>query len=132
MPFDPTQPASGSPLSSAAMRAQLNGLHDEIATIPVGPQGPEEPTGPEGPPGPPGSQGPQGDPGGPPGPQGPPGEPGAPGEVTQAQLAAAIGDTARNPTSVASLGLTADGSYDPAQLQAVADKLDELLAATIR
>jgi len=28
---DPTLPANGSPLSSAQMRSQLNGLHDEIA-----------------------------------------------------------------------------------------------------
>ena len=30
MPFDPSKPATNAPLSSAEMRAQLNGLNDAI------------------------------------------------------------------------------------------------------
>ena len=43
-----------------------------------------------------------------------------------------LNGTAKNPTGVAALGLTASLSYDPAQIQALADKLDELLAASKR
>ena len=66
------------------------------------------------------------------GPQGPAGADGAPGEVTTAQLAAAIATTAQNPSAVAPLSQTADGSYNPTQMQQVMDKVDELLAATKR
>lgn len=59
-----------------------------------------------------------------------------PGEVTNAALAsaiaAAVADCACNPSAVAALGLAAAPSYDPAQLQSLADKLDELLAAAKR
>ncbi len=41
MPFDPSQPADGSPLSSAAMRSQLNALNAKINSIPQGPPGPQ-------------------------------------------------------------------------------------------
>lgn len=72
MAYDPLLPANGSPNSSAEMRAQLQGLHAEILSIPVGPQGPAGPQGPQG------EQGPQGD-GGPIGPQGPEGPAGPAG-----------------------------------------------------
>ena len=39
MPFDPAQPANGSPLDSQVMRDQLNGLKDIIDTTLPGPQG---------------------------------------------------------------------------------------------
>jgi hypothetical protein len=39
MPFDPALPANGSPLVSAEMRGQLNGLKDLIDAIPAGPPG---------------------------------------------------------------------------------------------
>ena len=209
--FNPALPATGSPNSSAEMRSQLTGLHDEILAIPQGPPGPQGDAGPVGPKGDPGTvglpgpqgpsgndgaQGPQGIQGadGPPGPQGPQGLPfgstlvdgvttlpagdpatagtsfdgtnvhftfgiprgatgadgvqgirgpqgdagpqGPPGEVTNAALASAIAtavaDCARNPAAVAALGITATTTYDPAQLQAVSDKLDELLAALKR
>lgn len=39
MPFDPALPANGSPLVSAEMRTQLNGLKDLIDAIPAGPPG---------------------------------------------------------------------------------------------
>ena len=195
MPFNPALPATGSPDSSAEMRSQLNGLHDEIVAIPVGPPGPQGPpgadgpagptggSGGDGPTGPPGMPGPQGSAGndGPQGAQGPaglpfanavvdsvstlnPGDPatvstafdgsnvhftfgiphgavgtsgtngtdGAPGEVSAATLTTAIAGTARNPSAITALGLAAATPYDPAQLQAVSDKLDELLAALQR
>lgn len=190
MPFDPTKPATGSPDSSAEMRAQLNGLHELI--VPVGdafvdgvttlnpgepatatvaftagdlhftfaiPAGSPGETGPAGAGGGTGDTGAQG-PVGPPFAQAivdavntlDPGDPatvsvtfdgtnvrftfaiprGATGEVTQAALDAAIAGTARNPNTVAPLNLTADGTYNPTQLQSIADKLDELLAGALR
>ena len=68
---------------------------------------------------------PMGETGGP-GPQGPP------GEVTNAQLTTAIATTALNPTAVTPLSQTADGTYNPTQMQQVMDKVDELLAAVKR
>ena len=35
MAFDPSKPVSGSPVSSAEMRAHLTALHDEIAAVPA-------------------------------------------------------------------------------------------------
>jgi hypothetical protein len=52
--------------------------------------------------------------------------------VSQAALDDAIAGTASNPSSVEPLTLTAAPDYDPAQLQAIADKLDELLAGVKR
>lgn len=40
MAFDPNLPAENSPLSSAEMRQQLQGLRELINTIPQGEQGP--------------------------------------------------------------------------------------------
>ncbi len=96
----------------------------------------------------PGPQGPPGDPGGPmrpPGPQGPPGEsfgmPGPPGadgpagqdgEVTTAAMDAAIALATAGLASkpgVNRLGLYASPTYQQSELQAVASKLDELIAA---
>ncbi len=57
---------------------------------------------------------------------------GPPGEVTTSQLDTAIATTAQNPTSVSPLSQTADGTYNPTQMQQVMDKLDELLAAVKR
>ncbi len=56
MPFDPTLPLENTLADAAQMRAQFNGLHSLIQTIPVGPQGPQGlpgndgATGPQGPP----------------------------------------------------------------------------------
>lgn len=74
MAYDPNFPGSHEELTSDAFRAQFNGLHDEIATIPQGPPGEPGPAGSQGPQGEVGPQGAPGDPGGPPGPQGPQGE----------------------------------------------------------
>ncbi len=53
-------------------------------------------------------------------------------KVTQGQLSSEISGTALNPVNVQSLGQTADGSYNPSQMQTVMDKLDEFINATKR
>ena len=85
MPFDPTKPANGSPITSAELRVQLNALNDDIQT-----------------------------------------------RATQAALDAGIGTTSSNSNAVATLGTTADSSYNQGQLQLVLDKLDELINALRR
>ena len=65
-------------------------------------------------------------------PRGAEGVQGPPGEVTTAQLTAAIATTAQNPSSVSPLSQTADGTYNPTQMQQVLDKLDEILNAIKR
>jgi hypothetical protein len=108
MPFDPTRPADGANVTAAELRNQFNGLAEMIAAIPAGPPGE-------------------------PGPQGPP------GEVT-AQLADAVSSaveplytgTARNPGTVADLGLTISDPPTQAEVQALAAKLDELIIALKR
>ena len=129
MSFDPALPAEHAPLASAVMRAQLNALHDEIQTIPQGPPGPEGAPGPQGEPG---AEGPPGTPGGPPGPQGEPGPEGPPGEVSAEQLAAAVASTARNPDGLAPLALTISDPPTQAEVQAILDAHDALLAALQR
>ena len=142
MPFDPTKPANNSPNSSAEMRAQLNGLKalidamasvsaavvDGVTTLPPGdpatvslsltgttmhftfgiPQGHD------------GQQGPQG----------------LPGEVSQADLSNAVlnmlGQSSNNSNGVGSIAMNADVNYDHNQLQAVINKLDELINALRR
>jgi hypothetical protein len=64
--------------------------------------------------------------------QGEPGIQGPPGEVTDAQLTSAIATSAQNPLSMSSLGILADPNYNPAQIQQMADKFDELLAVLKR
>ena len=142
MPFDPTKPANNSPNSSAEMRAQFNGLKalmDAIATINTGvvdavntlppgdpatvslnvvantlhftfgiPQGHD------------GQQGPQG----------------LPGEVSQTDLNNAaqnmLMQSSANSNGVGSIAMNADVNYDHNQLQAVINKLDELINALRR
>ena len=141
MPFDPLKPADHSPLSSAEMRGQLNALNDAIAAIPAGPPGPVGPafsniqigsvT--------------TGTPGSPAGAQVnvfgsnvelsftiPAGETGAPGEVSNATLAGEIAGTARNPNTVSMLGITVSNPPTQAELQAVVDKVNELIGALAR
>ena len=158
MPFDPTQPADSTPVSAPAMRAQLNALNDAIAAVPAGPQGPAGPpipglnflgdwnggtsylpgdvifhdgqafvcittstaTTPEG-------------------------DllrwrtltiAGPPGEVSNAQLAnavaTAVSDTSHNAAGVSALGLSVSNPPTQAEMQALAAKVDELLAALRR
>ena len=111
MPFDPTKPDDLSEIVAAQLRNQFNALK---ALIDAGLPGP---------------QGPQGLPGA-------PGADGADGEVTNADLAAAIAaallDTARNPTGVALLPIPPNDPPTRADLLAVIDKLNELITALRR
>ncbi len=77
------------------------------------------------------ANGPQGNTGndGAPGPQGPQGPA---GEVTAAALASAIADCAQNPATVTNLTLTVSDSPTQSELQAVVDKLNELITALRR
>ncbi|MDZ4402146.1 hypothetical protein [Prosthecobacter sp.] len=151
MPFDPTLPANNSALVSAEMRAQLNGLKDLIDalqtinaaivdgtnTLPTG--SPAQvtlevtdgtlhftfaiPTGPQGETGSSGSDGGQGQQGI----QGEPGLPGAPGEVSLQQLTEAISTTSSNSNNVATLGMTVSDPSTQAEVQQIANKIDELI-----
>ena len=154
MPFDPTKPAFGSPDSSAEMRAQLNALNDKIDAIPAGPPGPQGDPGAEGPQGPPFADAVVDavntlDPG-----EAasvdvsfdgtnvhftiaiPRGADGAPGEVSAEQLDTAIADVTANSSSNANgiglLGLTVSDPPTQAEMQTIADKLDELIGALRR
>ncbi len=89
MPFDPTKPASGSPVSSAEMRTQLTALRDDIQ------------------------------------------QRATQGDVANS-VANAIAGTSNNTNAVGTLGQGADGSYNQSQMQAVLDKLDELINALRR
>jgi hypothetical protein len=60
------------------------------------------------------------------------GSDGAPGEVTAAQLEAAVAGTSSNTNGVALLGLTVSDPPTQGELQAMADKLDELIQAARR
>ena len=80
MPYDPTKPANGTPISSTEMRAQLTSLNQNIADA----------------------------------------------------VNAAVAGTSSNSNAVAALGQIAQGGYDPSQMQAVLDKLDELINALRR
>lgn len=113
-------------------------------SLPQGPPGETGPEGSQGMPGPEGPQGPQGDAGGPPGPEGPQGPTGAEGppgpegpagmngEVTLAELDAAINGTSMNSNSVNILNLPISDPPSAAEVQAIADKLDELITALRR
>lgn len=162
MPFDPSKPGNGSPLSSAEMRSQLAALKALIDAVPQGPPGPPGPVNlfvDENDPG--GSdgdvwlrpsdgevfrhegggwvdkgslKGPQGNPGdkGDKGDQGDKGDKGDPGEVSNQQLSDAINGTANNVNSVATLTLSLDDPPTAAQVQQVVDKLNEFITAAHR
>lgn len=143
MPYDPALPEDDSEIVSAELRAQFQGLRDLIDTIPQGPAGPVGPEGPSGQPGPQGETGPTGQtgpmgPSGEPGPAGPPGvegpaDPQGPtGEVSEAQLNTAIFGTAVNPQSVAPLPIVVSDPPTQTEMQAVVDRLNELISALKR
>jgi hypothetical protein len=157
MAYDPDFPPSHGDLESSAFRTQFQGLKALIDAAPAGPPGPEGPAGPQGPQGDPGPQGPQGiqgDPGGPPGPQGPegPAGPAGPtgaqgpaGEVTATELADAIAtratpgdiataitDTARNPSGIAPLAITLSDPPTAAEVGALVDFVNTMLAGLQR
>jgi hypothetical protein len=143
MPFDPTKPANNSPNSSAEMRAQLNGLKDLIDAIQGGITSAVVDSVNTVPPGTPASVGvslsgtelhftfdlPQGN-------DGPTGATGQPGEVTLTDLNNAtldtLAQTSNNSNSVGNLSMNADPAYDQNQMQAVMQKLDELINALRR
>lgn len=104
MPFDPTKPATNSPLSSAEMRNQLTSLKALIDGIPAGPPGPQGPEGPQGP----------------------------PGEVTFADLNGAIGGTSNNSNGVDFFNGTFSDPPTSGECQAMADKMNELIGALRR
>jgi len=132
MPFDPAKPANNAPNSSAEMRGQLTGLKalmdasqtitaaqvDGVNTVP---------------PGSPANVSlsvigntlhfifdlPQG-------------EVGATGEVSANDLTNAISGTSNNSNNVSTLGMGADGGYNPQQMQDLINKVDELINALRR
>ncbi len=85
MPFDPTKPATNSPLASAEMRTQLTALNNDLQT-----------------------------------------------RATVTDLVNAIAGTSSNSNAVGTLTQGADGAYNPDQMQAVLDKIDELINALRR
>jgi hypothetical protein len=60
------------------------------------------------------------------------GSQGPPGEISQAQLDSAISGTSNNTNAVSTLGQSADGSYNPTQMQDLLNKMDELINALRR
>lgn len=132
MSFDPTKPANNSPNSSAEMRSQLTGLKaliDAILTITSAQVDGVNSV----PPGNPANVSlsvigntlhftfdlPQG-------------EVGPTGEVSSADLSNAISGTSNNTNGVTTLGISADGGYNPSQIQDLINKVDELINALRR
>ena len=155
--FDPALPEDGALIIASVLRDQFNGLKalidniqsvnaaqvDDTQTLPpgsaatatvamvggvlhftfgiphgyIGSQGPE---GAEGPPGPAGAEGPQG----------------PPGEVTLAELENGLNQvlyqTSNNSNSVGQMGMYVDSYYNQAQVQDIANKVDELISALRR
>ena len=133
MPFDPNQPQAGELIDAVQLRNQFNGLKTLIDEVPAGPPGPAGPQGPIGPQeaeGPPGAAGTNGAGG----PQGPPGE-----ETTQ-QLSDAMGQavyqatvsSSANSNGVQTLPITVSNPPTQGEVQAVVDKLNELIGALRR
>ena len=146
MPFDPTKPATGSPNSSAEMRDQLTALKALIDAVPAGPPGPAGPQGPvfasvqigsvtTGAPGSAASASvntfgnnveisftiPEG-------------QPGSGVTMTDVDNAIAneIAGTARNPNTVSPLNMTVSDPPTQSEMQQLAAKIDELIAALLR
>ena len=157
MPFDPNLPQENTLVDAAQMRAQLNGLKalidalqgvsaaqvDAVATLPPGNPASvsvtltgstlhftfDIPQGPEGAQGAQGSSGQDGAPGGT-GPQGPP------GEVSQTDLNNAVlnalSASSNNSNSVSTLAMGISDPPSQGEVQAIANKLDELINALRR
>jgi ankyrin repeat protein len=150
MPFDPSKPADHTPLVSAEMRGQLNGLKqlidsgaitdvvvDAVNTVPAGQPASVTANISNGvlhltfgiPQGNDGAQGPQGN-------NGNDGQQGPPGEVTNAQLTAAldaaIATTSNNTNAVPLVNIALSSGYDSSQVQMIADRLDALILALRR
>jgi len=140
MPFDPNLPANNVQVTAAELRAQFNGLKELIDLIAPGTitavfidsVTTVEPS----------------DPAGasvslvgtelhfsfsiPRGMDGSPGDPGAPGEVSFSDLSDAIDGTSANSNSVEFIAQAADPDYNASQLQALLDKVDELIGVLRR
>jgi hypothetical protein len=132
MPFDPNLPSNNTPNSSAQMRSQLTGLKALIDAVPTVTSAMVDAV----------NTLPAGDPasvsvsvigdvlhltfGIPMGQSGPP------GEVTTAALNAAIATTSSNSNAVVNLGELAEGTYNQTQMQALINKVDELINALRR
>jgi hypothetical protein len=132
MPYDPNLPIENTLIDAVQMRSQLTGLRDLINAVPTitAAQVVSVNTLP---PGDPASVGVSI--------SGstlqftfdiPAGESGPPGEVTSGQLTDAINTTAQNPSGVQPLNEGANPNYSDTQMQALINKVDELLAALIR
>jgi hypothetical protein len=156
MPYDPAYPPTNAEIESAPMRGQFNGLKDLIdaiqtitaaqvdATNTVPPGDPAAvtlnvaggtlhftfniPQGANGADGINGSSGSDGGEG-PPGPEGPQGPM---GEISSMDLSNAIAGTSSNSNAVATLGMTVSDPPTQGEVQALADKLDELINALRR
>ena len=143
MPFDPNLPLDGTRATSAELRGQFTGLKDLIDAIQGGITSVLVDAVNTVPPGTPASVGvslsgtelhftfdlPQGN-------DGPTGATGQPGEVTLTDLNNAtldtLSQTSNNSNSVGNLSMNADPAYDQNQMQAVMQKLDELINALRR
>lgn len=159
MAFDPALPANNALVRAEELRAQFNGLRELIDTIPQGAPGPPGEAGPQGEPGPAGEPGPPFanavvdevttlDPGETATasammagdtlhltfgiPRGETGGEGSPGEVSQGQLDDAITMTSANSNGVELLALSLSDPPSTVEVQAVVDKLNELIAALRR
>ena len=154
--YDPTLPQAGTEIDAVQMRGQLNGLKDLIDaiqtitaaqvdgtnTLPPGEPALvtlsvlgqtlhftfDLPQGFNGADGSNGSDGSQGEPGT----QGEPGPQGEPGEVSLQQLTDAVATTSSNSNAVNTLGMTVGDPPTQAEVQQIADKLDELINALRR
>jgi hypothetical protein len=140
-----------------ALHDENTATNQRIDAIPAGPPGGQGPpgesgaqgavgeTGPSGSEGPPGPQGPAGEvgpigPQGAEGIQGPPGPQGAPGEVTAQALDVAVMQTlanalvqsSANTNAISTLSRNISDPPTQSDLQAVADKIDELILALRR
>ena len=147
MPYDPSLPLPNSPLESHVIRDQFQALFnlitnidtitaaqiDAVNTVPAGAPAAvtvsvtagmlhfrfDIPQGIEGPEGPAGVEGPEG-------PQG------VPGEVTALEFVEAIAGTSSNSNAVDTLGMGVSDPPTQSEVQAIADKVDELINALRR
>ncbi|MEK0451819.1 MAG: hypothetical protein RL088_4087 [Verrucomicrobiota bacterium] len=146
MAFDPTKPQNGTDLDAVEIRDQLNALKALIDAVPAGPAGPAGPQGPvfasvqigsvtTGAPGSAASASvntfgnnveisftiPEGQPGS-----------GVTMTDVDNAIAAEITGTARNPNTVSPLNMTVSDPPTQSEIQQLAAKIDELIAALLR
>ena len=132
MPYDPNLPQAGTEIDAVQMRSQLNGLKSIIDAVPTITSAQVDTV----------NTLPAGDPAtvaasvmadvlhltfGI-----PQGQSGLPGEVTLADMNAAIATTSSNSNSVTNFNELAEGTYNQTQMQALINKVDELINALRR